>query len=84
MIYSYTKPDKDKKPYQCPHCGSMNTQWTKGIDNAWECNDCDSTWFEYEDSWWSAFQQGKIIRMTPFEEIKQGLKEAIEITKESK
>ena len=57
------KPDKDKLPHQCPHCGSPNGEWAdKGVDNVMYCMDCDSTWFEYEDSWASVSQQGKIIK----------------------
>ena len=63
MTYpSYTKQEKNKKPFECPHCGSMNTQWTTGVDNVWECNDCDSAWFEDKDKWWSVFQKGRIIK----------------------
>jgi predicted nucleic acid-binding Zn-ribbon protein len=63
MTYpSYTKTDKDKLPHQCPHCGSPNGEWAKGLDNIMYCLDCDSTWFEYKDEWWSAFQKGRIIK----------------------
>ena len=62
------KPDKDKLPHQCPHCGSMNCsfyedEWNKDIMG---CLDCDSMWFEYDDSWESVFQKGRIIK-----EVKQ-------------
>jgi transcription elongation factor Elf1 len=59
------KPDKDKKPFECPYCGSMNTGWE---DNCTEsvtvmyCAECDSSWFEYEDNWESVFQKGKVIK----------------------
>ena len=63
MTYpSYTKADKDKKPHQCPHCGSPNCEWAKGLDNIMWCKDCCSEWFEYEDEWWSVFQKGRIIK----------------------
>ena len=62
-MITYQKPDKDKLPHQCPHCGGFNTEPYNDYDlNAMGCYDCDSTWFEYEDEWESVFQKGKIIR----------------------
>ena len=58
------KPDKDKKPFECPHCGSMNTEWCDCgdiYDDVRCCKNCDSTWFEHVDDWHSVFQEGKII-----------------------
>ena len=59
------KPDKDKKPHECPHCGSPNGEWADCGDtceNVMYCMDCDSTWLEYEDSWSCINQRGKIIK----------------------
>ena len=59
------KPDKDKKPFQCPHCGSMNTEWEDRGDEYVDvmcCKNCDSEWFEYEDVWAAVFQRGRIIK----------------------
>ena len=63
------KPDKDKKPFECPHCGSMNTErydYNNMCIDAMNCINCDGIWFEYADKWASAFQKGKIIQ----EEVK--------------
>ena len=60
---TFQKPDKDKKPFECPHCGGMNcTQYNDYDTNVMGCADCDSTWTEYEDEWVSVFQKGRIIR----------------------
>ena len=66
------KPDKDKLPHQCPHCGSPNGEWAIGtdVDNVMYCMDCDSTWFEYEDNWASVFQRGRIIKRNAWTEVK--------------
>ena len=61
------KPDKDKKPHQCPHCGSPNGEWASfgewaKVDHVMYCMDCDSTWFEYENSWNCVNRKGKIIQ----------------------
>ena len=61
------KPDKNKKPRECPYCSSPNGEWAdfgdwKTNPNVMYCMDCDSTWFEYEDKWESVFQKGRIIK----------------------
>lgn len=57
------KKGKDKILNQCPHCGSFNTTLgnCNDLPNLMFCDDCDQSWFEYENEWTDTVQRGKII-----------------------